>query len=601
MIAGLTAQRGRWLWLPAGGLAFLLALYPLSATLANGVYLPADQDSFYHAHRVLDALAAPWRLQQFDPRIHAPEGSWVTWPWAYDMMLAGIGHLAVYGFGVKQPLAVLAYVAPLWTFVNAALLLGAARRLGLKPAWQALVMLCYACSPLTQNLHRVGMLDHHYVEYSFVLATLYFGLCWFGDISNRGAAAALGVVLGMAPAFHNGLFIVQVPVLASLGARWLRDHPKAPAAAASFAAALLLSTLLFLLPSEPFRRGMFAFELQSWFHLFVAANTALAACLLARLPRSPRSAALLLGLGLLSLTAIYSQLLHAGSFLRGRMVDLADMEEVEGVLSYVAARDFRFLNSNYSGLLWLAPASLALLCLRLRTRRDDASLFFTLCALSGFGLLLNQYRFENYGSFTLTLPLCLLAQEVAERRPRRSNIIFAGVALTACAAYAQVPGQLRRPIPLGGGPDYQMTHGIYPALAQACAERPGIVLADNSDGHYITYHTGCAVIADNFIMTPLHERKLLEAERLMGGSLREALHQAPWLRYIYVRRNDSVFDSDCAVRACAENRGLRQELLFRAGAPPQGLRLVGGVDISKGGSSEPLARIFEVLPDATPR
>lgn len=592
-------RRDLLLWLLCGSLSFLLALLPLSAAVVSGTWLPADADSFYHAHRILDAIAAPAQLQQFDPRIHAPEGSWVTWPWAYDMLMAALGHVAVYGFGVRQPLAVLAFVAPLWSLVNALLLLGVAARLGLKPVFRMLVLLCYACSPLTQSLHRVGMLDHHYIEYSFVLATLYFGLGWFAEIGNRRRAVALGLVLALAPAFHNGLFIVQLPVLATLALRWLLDRPKAPAAAAAFAASLLLGTLLFLLPSEPFRRGMFAFELQSWFHLFVAANTGLAACLLARLPRSTRSALLLLLLAALSLFLIHSQIARAGTFLTGRLVNLADMDEVKGVFGYLADGNPGYPNSVYSGLLWLAPLTLGLLCWRLRRHADDGELFFAIAAVSGFALLLRQYRFENYGSFTLYLPLCLLVQDACARWPGRSRAIVAALFVATGVAYAQAPTQLRAHLPLGDSIDYEMTHSIYPALQQACRERPGIVLADNSDGHYITYHTQCAVIADNFIMTAQHERKLLEAERLMDSSVAQVLQQAPEVRYLYVRRNDNIFDSDCAKRACPQNSGLRQELLLSSKPPPPSLRMIGEVNFSPDGQHvEPLARVFEILPDA---
>jgi len=155
------------LWLTASTLAFLLCLYGFAGTLAQGVFLPADQDSFYHARRILDAIPDPLMMYQFDPRIHAPEGSWITWPWAYDMMMAFIGRGLMALTGAKDPMSVLAFVAPAWVFVNAAILLGVARRLGLSLPLQAIALLCYALSSLTRTLHRVGMLDHHYVEQWF--------------------------------------------------------------------------------------------------------------------------------------------------------------------------------------------------------------------------------------------------------------------------------------------------------------------------------------------------------------------------------------------------------------------------------------------------
>ena len=90
---------------------------------------------------------------------------------------------------------------------------------------QALAMLFFIVVPLTQVLHRVGMLDHHYMEHSFVLASLYLGLGWFEDLANRRRAVALAVLLGAAPAFHNGLFILQFPLLLTFACLWALGRP----------------------------------------------------------------------------------------------------------------------------------------------------------------------------------------------------------------------------------------------------------------------------------------------------------------------------------------------------------------------------------------
>jgi len=584
------------IWLFGGALSLLLALYPLSATLVSGTYLPADADSFYHAHRILDSIVAPGRMYQFDARIHAPEGSWITWPWAYDMLQAWIGHVAVFGFGVTQPLAVLAYVAPLWTLFNAFLLLGIASRLGLSVPLKVVVMLCYACSPLTQALHRVGMLDHHFVEYSFVLANVLLGLGWLQrpDKSSRGIA--LGAMLGLAPAFHNGLFILQLPLLVTLAISWLLGRRIPAAAAVTFTGSLLVSTLLFLLPSEPFRSGMFEFALQSWFHMYVAASTGLMACLFARFERSKGSAALLIAVSALLFFFILGQTVRAGTFLSGHLVNLSDIDEVKGVFTHIANGRFYLLTSTYSGLLWVAPISLALLVLRLRYASDDADLFFVATSMGGIALLVLQYRFENYGSFALYFPLCLVIQDATVRWPSMARQIIAGFAVSVAVLYVPAVFALTARFPIGGTGDYEMTRTIYPALAKACEQRSGIILADSADGHFITYHTRCSVIADTFIMTHQHEQKLLEVDNLLGSSLADVLKRAPELRYIYVRRNDSVFDSNCANVPCKENSGLRQELLFATAPSPSALRLIGEVLFQRDRDhTEPLARAFEVI------
>lgn len=204
------------LWLAAGSLGCILSLYGMAATLIDGAFLPGDHDSFYHAHRILRALSGPWQVRQFDAAIHAPEGSWVTWPWAYDTLMAVLARTALAVTPVRQPLAVFAFVAPLAVFLNAARMLGCARRLGLSFARQVLVIACFATASLTRSLHQVGMLDHHFVEHTFVLATLFTGLGGCAAPTALRPALWLGIVLGLAPAFHNGLFILQLPVLATL-------------------------------------------------------------------------------------------------------------------------------------------------------------------------------------------------------------------------------------------------------------------------------------------------------------------------------------------------------------------------------------------------
>ena len=43
----------------------------------DDVYLPVSHESFYHARRILDAVADPSAYYQLDASIHVPEGSWL--------------------------------------------------------------------------------------------------------------------------------------------------------------------------------------------------------------------------------------------------------------------------------------------------------------------------------------------------------------------------------------------------------------------------------------------------------------------------------------------------------------------------------------------
>ena len=134
-------------------------------------------------------------------------------------------------------------------------------------------MLCFALSPLTQFLHAIGMIDHHYIEHTFVLATIWLGLRWFENPASTARAVALGATLGLACAFHNGLFILQLVPLTAVFVLWVRNTAPPRAALRGFAVALLVTTQLILLPSEPYRRLMFEFGLLSWFHFYIAVCT----------------------------------------------------------------------------------------------------------------------------------------------------------------------------------------------------------------------------------------------------------------------------------------------------------------------------------------
>ncbi|MEJ2138417.1 MAG: hypothetical protein P8Y61_03020, partial [Gammaproteobacteria bacterium] len=173
--------------------AQLLALWAISSFIAafvalqfsdaayeeqTGTWVPVSNDSFYHARRIVDAATTPEGLYQFDAKMHVPEGSWINWPWAYDWSMAQGLKLWLKLNPGGQPMAFLAHVPVYWTFINAALLLGICVMLQLSVPWITMVLLAYAISPLTMLLHGVGIIDHHYIEYTFVLLTVFNGLRW---------------------------------------------------------------------------------------------------------------------------------------------------------------------------------------------------------------------------------------------------------------------------------------------------------------------------------------------------------------------------------------------------------------------------------------
>ena len=585
------------LWLAAGSLAFLLCLYHLSTTLIDGAFLPADHDSMYHARRILDALGDPLRMVQFDPRLHAPEGAWVTWPWAYDTLMAFAAKGLMALTGAADPMTVLAFIAPAWVFANAALLLGIASRLRLSFAMQCFALLFFATSPMTQTLHRVGMLDHHYIEYTFVLATLYLGLGWFGDLPSRRRAIALAALLGAAPAFHNGLFILQLPVLATLGCLWVMKRPIDRGAARAFALALVAVTAIFLAPSEPFRRGEFSYYLHSWFHLYVAGCTALLCVLASAIRRTPAAAAGLCVVLAAMAAPTLLQLEQGRDFLFGRDPLLRQIAEFGSVPRDVAEGRWWRLTLFYSPLLWLLPLGIGGLLWRLRRDSGNASIYFLVQALIGSFLLLQTFRLHYFGSFALVLPLCRLIDDARELRPSLLASRPRQLALGALAAAALVPGlmELRAVSGLPTNPQYLATRSVYRTLDAACRGAPGAVLADPNDGHFIRYYApGCSTIADNFLTTPRDFEQVRLVELMLASPLAEIVRYTPYVRYILLRRTDDLRAGGCGL-LCPENAGLRRELLQPEQPPPKQLRLLWELRLRRDGRDEPFQRLYEVI------
>ncbi len=231
------------IWLVTGTIAVFMALQIYSAAIVDGHYIPVGTDSFYHARRILDAAIGERGFYQFDNMIHVPEGSWVNWPWAYDYLMARALSFAVWIRPSIEPMAFLAHVPVAWVFVNMGLLTMIGRQVRLGVALTAIACVSFALLPLTQSLHGVGIIDHHYIELTFVLATVWSGLRFFSGSNQAVDAIVLGIVLGIAPAFHNGLFILQMPVLACVLALWLRRKAPQLRSLLWLAGALITTTL----------------------------------------------------------------------------------------------------------------------------------------------------------------------------------------------------------------------------------------------------------------------------------------------------------------------------------------------------------------------
>jgi hypothetical protein len=525
------------LWLLIGLIAAGVCSLTWTSAHLGDEYVPFSNDSFYHARRILDTVADPASFYQFDSKIHAPEGSVIVWPWAYDYAMAWLVRAGL-ALGVSDsPIGILVWLPVLATFVSMGLLLLLARRLGLTGPFIVIAGLATALLPLTQYMHSVGQIDHHYAEYIFVLATLACGLRWLQRPDDARAAIIIGVVLGAAPIINNGLFILQLPVLATLLLLWLQDTRMPLRSALLFAGALPLTTLAIVIPSLPFRLGLFEYYTLSWFHLYVAFGSAAVAVALAAFSRNKRNVALLAGGAVVLLLPLVHQIVLVHGFLGAKIERLDSIAEMRALPPMLLTADGRSgLAKMYSLLVFLTPATAIYCAWRGWRERTTPRLLFWIACLCGLTLMLMQVRLQYFGSFVLYLPLLVLAQACSKRWEQRNKLVVLSTSLVFLLAYWMCARYtLIAPLPVGGDPNFRAMRPILEDLRKACAQDPGIVLADNDAGHMIRYYTECSVIANNFLLTPQHEQKIRQIDYLTSVPANAFPGVAPFVRYIFVR------------------------------------------------------------------
>ncbi len=524
------------LWLFVSLVAVIPALSFLPATLVGGEYIPAGNDSMYHARRIIDAAIGERGFYEFDTMIHAPEGSWVTWPWAYNYLMAQALKLALWIQPDMQPMKFLAHVPVFWLLVNVGLLTLVLRSLKVPIALSAVALLGFALSPLTQILHGVGIIEHHFLELTFVLLVTWSGLRLFEKPGSVSAALQLGIALGIAPAVHTSLFVLQIPVLLTVLVFWLQGR-RAPFEKLHVTAiALLASTTLVLLPSEPFHQFFFELGSFSWFHFYVALCSAAALILLQRFAISKRNVAIVGGsLAVLGLPLIVPFLVGA-TYIAGDKVGLQGITEVNSPLSMMIQSGSLLEAARFYGYLLLLAPILIVGFLWLAVKdRSERNLFFAVSALLGLVMLMSQFRFHPFGSWALLAGGAFFAHRLGEARGLQPSVL-AGGTLVALLLLMQpaLRYQLFQPPMPGLDREYAVIHPIFIEFAEACATNPGVALSAQDDGHPIRYHTDCSVISNNFLLTERQIEKLIFADVMLQSEPSELLGYAPYLEYVLV-------------------------------------------------------------------
>lgn len=592
------------IWLGASLLAMAFALLQIDSVLVDGQFIPFGNDSFYHATRILDAAFGERGFYQFDSLMHVPEGSWVVWPWGYDYLLAKVLQGVVWLRPGTDPMSVLVYAPVAWIFVNVAMLVAITERIGLRPEFRALTALGFALLPLTQSLHGIGQIDHHYIELFFVMLITWTSLRCVGKPGTVRAAMLCGISLGAAHAFHHGLFILQVPVLVTAFILWVRHSMPPIEIVRWLALALLASTLLVAIPSGPLRDMQFNIATLSWFHVYVAFCSATLLMFMAWWRYSMKSLGAIVLLALAMVVPVTAQIALGTEFLAGRLLLLDRILEMQSPLTMIRhGWGLSGTVSVYSLLILLVPVYvLASIWIAVRDRRS-LHIAYAVFSVFGLSLMLLQYRLNYYG---LVFMLCG-GFYFLQRVPKIHNAGRAAVAAAALILFAvsfrpPLKGALFNDYPLGGDHLYETTRPLLLALEEHCASEPGIVLAASQFGHYIRYHTDCSVVANNFLLTELHSLKVREVNALFSVPLDVLATGGGGIAYVLamvadlheVRDGVVVFKDLGNIRE--RNPALINGLLFSQ-TESEHAEIIRTIMLDAGGGRQvPIAGLFKLLP-----
>lgn len=590
------------IWAIASAVAMGVAMLNTKSVFTPSGVVPFGNDAFYHASRILDAAVGERGFYQFDTMMHVPEGSWVPWSWAYDYLLAGLVKLQLWLAPATDPLGLLVFIPVLWIGVNTALLLGICSQLGLRTEFRALVLLGFAFLPTTQTQHRLGQIDHHYMELSFVILCTWLAMRWLKNSERLASAAVCGVALGLAPAFHHAMFILQLPVLLSVGLLWMKGQPPNAESVRVLAAALLASQLLVLLPSGPFLDMQFSMTVLSWFHLYIASCTA---GLLVAMTLRPFSLRVLGALGVISVLLIVpvtAQVTRGADFVAGRMEMLSEILEMQSPWSMMTGNfSFDYTTGLYSLFIVLTPFFLLFCIWRLFRERQASFVVYLMFATMGMGLMLMQYRLNYFGTiFMLSVPWFALAYVPAVQRMKRSVVALCSVVLFLIGFRPALTGPLLQPYMVGGGVLYETVQPLMPVLTKACEEDPGIVLAAGQFGHHISFHTDCSVIANNFLISELHFQKVREVNELFRVPADVLATAESPIKYIFVMLSDTyeIVDGMTVLKDLDDieerNPRLIRDLVF-AEQLPAGFTALKRMELDlENGERLPLAGIYKL-------
>lgn len=568
LIEKLVTRQWLILWAVASLVAVYYALLPQQASLLDGVYHFSSYDSFYHARIIGDTLIAFPDIVEFDARLHPLEkGAWISVAWGFDYLMALIVILLRAIFSDLPVSSILAHIAALWAALNCLLLIAICRSLGLGIFASSLAVAAFALSPITQQTHLVGNIDHHFIESSFILLILYSSLNWINHANSARAAIFAGMALGFAHAFHIALFVMYLPLGIFLLLAWIRSDHGRFAQAHLLAASTLGATALAVIPSSHLYRLEFVYNYTGWFHVYWSAAFCLCILFMMRFRYRPRNLAILFSMAALMIFPLLGNLQHGASFVASTMPGFGQIEETDSLFTFLFIGQWNYyaqLYGLYSGLFFLLPFSLILFAsIAIRQKRAD-HLYFLIAVVIGTIFLFAQLRFKYHAAYILAIPLLVVFQQW--RPPQKEVKTLLGL-LVFLACYIGPIKQLYEPRILGGQPGYRVLFPFYMAIAKQCENNPGVLLAHPDEGHYLRYYSDCTLVASNLLATPRDFEYKRMAEEMFALPLPELVTQYDWIDYIYVRREDGMQPGLSEQQLRSLNRGIRGDILLQANPP----------------------------------
>ena len=163
-----------------------------------------------------------------------------------------------------------------------------------------------------------------------------------------------------------------------------------------------------------------------------------------------------------------------------------------------------------------------------------------------------------------------------------------------------ITGPLLNEYPVAGSVLYETVQPLMPILADACEDDPGIVLAAGQFGHYVSFHTDCSVIANNFLISDFHFEKVGEVNELFRVPADVLASAQSPIRYVLVMLSDTheIIDGVTVLKDLGDieqrNPRLIRDLVFGDELPP-GITAVKRLELDlENGERLPLAGIYKL-------